>query len=413
MYPLSRQLVDLVELFCKNPHKQPDAIVEYLSHTPPVTPKLVEIYNYVKMIRDPSYRHLEIQQYAEELLRKDYFVPKEGPLLPEERCFISQLPPELLGNIFRFCGVGGFSRLTQSNRQLLHVGYEWLARQSNLVSRYVSARLATEQTVKELFSKRVYTTPISLNLRDCPKYNLKILRRFPHVHSFHLQSTTINRQLLGLINRANHLRSLTLRQLRRELIDKVTFSQTLTNCDLSSTGLDDTKLTFILRTCTNLKRLSVASCVQLTGSSISQSPNVAFLEELNLSSCDSFQDAQFIAITAKASSLISLKVCYCYEISPEAFKQAVYPRTLRALLAQCCNIDDLGLQKILQLPRLEMLDLSNNFLLTRKVFQELTTLPPLKEVCFAGTYAEEPYRMLAPEMFLLDAGEKGKVGLKA
>lgn len=439
MNTLASDLTGLVEDFCLYDYERPEKVLKCISDS---EPKMIWLLNHVKTIAEPTYRHLELQQFLVEQLGGKYFIPKSGPLRLDKRCHLKRMPEEIITHIFAYVRIEGFKALTLCNRRLFRIGYEWLARDSKLLSRYLTYRLREESQVKRLFSAGFYNTPVALNVVSEGKHSFKALRRFPRVYSLKLHENPISRRTFDWMKRATHIRKLILHSMPREQICKISFPSALTSCDFSSTdisdatvirlqrsapqlqklnlsscrsvtrmafglpftslvkltlsqqNIDDTDLAFILNSCQNLTSLCVTSCERVTGDALLMASNVAFLKELNVSCCDRFTDVQFVAILANATSLTILNVGHCDNITTGGFLRVTYPSTIKYLQAHCCNVDDGGLRKILQLPKLEVLDLSNNFRITKQAFSGITTLPPLKEACFEGTAVYYEYESM-------------------
>lgn len=439
MNTLASDLTGLVEDFCLYDYERPEKVLRYVSDS---EPKIIWLWNHVQAIEEPTYRHLELKQYLFEKLCGKYFIPKEGPLVVDERCHLTRVPAEVINRIFTFLRIDGFKALTLCSRRFFYIGYEWLARDSKILSRYLTCRLRQQSCLPKLFLARSYNTPIALDLVSEGSHSFKALRKFPHVYSLKLHENPISRQTFAWMKRARQIRELILHSMPREQIRKISFPSALTSCDFSSTDIsdatvirlqksapqlqelnlnacrlvtrlafglpfmslvelklshqtiDDTDLTFILNACPTLKRLCVTSCDHVTGDALVMAANVEFLEELNISCCERFTDVQFVAVLANATSLTILNVGHCDKITTAGFLRVTYPKTIKYLQAHCCNVDDRGLRKILQLPKLEVLDLSNNFKLTQHAFRGINHLPSFKEACFEGTAVHDEYESL-------------------
>lgn len=416
MYPISQYVADSLETFIRREHYQPEIFLEKGFRKRPSTRQIIKVYNHLVTTKQPHYRLTELANFFAELLEKDFFVPKNQPLIRSKRCFILHLPAELLHSLFEMVGMRGFMALAASCRGLFHTAYERVACNRGLLSKYVSRRLVTESKMKGLFLKSSYGTPTCVELSSGSVRSVNILSLFPCVEAVSLHSVKVDKKLICFLNALSHLRSLTIRNMsiaNTELLQlakhnsslasltlyhctsfsKAGFSlnhplMKLTQLDLTQMTLDDDDFAHILRCCPNVRTLLVSGCRYLTGISIRQARQLEFLEELNISSCDTLTDENYLAIIAQAKALKSLTVAHCRALTRNAFSQAEYSPTLTHFLAHWSEIDDTGLRKVLQLPRLEMLDVSNCFLITKNALIGLTALPPLKKFCLEGTSAE-------------------------
>ncbi|KAF7284365.1 hypothetical protein GWI33_022153 [Rhynchophorus ferrugineus] len=98
---------------------------------------------------------------------------------------------------------------------------------------------------------------------------------------------------------------------------------------------------------TSLKSLNLSFCIGITDSGLKHLARMGTLQELNLRSCDNISDIGMAYLSEGGSRIISLDVSFCDKIGDQALvhiSQGLY--NLKCLSLSACQISDEGLGKI-------------------------------------------------------------------
>lgn len=111
--------------------------------------------------------------------------------------------------------------------------------------------------------------------------------------------------------------------------------------------LSDEALKYVSSGLTELKSINLSFCVSITDSGLKYLAKMASLKELNLRSCDNISDIGMAYLAEGGSRITSLDVSFCDKISDQALihvSQGLF--NLKSLSLSACQISDDGLMRI-------------------------------------------------------------------